>query len=226
MACWAQSIALMFRIAFLIFSVGGLAGCSPSKERPLPYFNTPDFTPFFLESKADIEKQITHKIGTFQFTNQQNEIVDESAIENKIHVANFIFTSCGSICPVMTDHMKLVQAAFANDEKVVMLSFSVTPWIDDVARLNAYAERNGIQSKNWHLLTGEKSEIYSLARQSYFAEENLGFTKDSTEFLHTEHILLVDQSNRIRGIYNGTLEFDILQLIRDIKLLKKEKSLP
>jgi protein SCO1 len=213
----------MYRIVFLIFSFGWLTGCSPSRERLLPYFNTPDFTPLFLESKPDIEAQITHRIGTFQFINQHNKTIDQSAIENKIHVANFIFTSCGSICPVMTDHMKLVQGALANDEKVVMLSFSVTPWIDDVARLNAYAERNNIQSKNWHLLTGKKSEIYTLARQSYFAEENLGFTKDSTEFLHTEHILLVDRAKRIRGIYNGTLKFDILQLIEDIKLLRKEE---
>lgn len=170
-----------------------------------------------------MEEQITHRIGTFQFINQHNKTIDQSVIENKIHVANFIFTSCGSICPVLTENMKLVQGAFGSDEKVVMISFSVTPWIDDVARLNAYAERNDIRSKNWHLLTGKKSEIYTLARQSYFAEENLGFTKDSTEFLHTEHILLVDPSKRIRGIYNGTLKFDILQLIEDIKLLRKKE---
>lgn len=101
----------------------------------------------------------------------------EKDIAGKIHVANFIFTSCGSICPVMTKHMKSVQERFANNPDVVILSYSVTPWIDDVDRLKTYADNNGITSPNWHLLTGNKSEIYTLARQSYFAEEDLGFTK-------------------------------------------------
>jgi protein SCO1/2 len=143
-------------------------------------------------------------------------------VENKIHIASFIFTRCESICPVMTKHLKLLQDEFKNKNEVVILSYSVTPWIDSVARLKEYADANEITSPNWHLLTGSKSEIYTLARQSYFAEEDLGFTKDSTEFLHTEHILLVDKTKRIRGIYNGTLQLEIEQLIRDINLLKDE----
>ena len=143
-------------------------------------------------------------------------------IEGKIHVANFIFTSCGSICPTMTRHLKLVQDEFRSDTTVVLLSYSVTPWIDTVDKLKIFADKNGINSTNWHLLTGNKSEIYTLARQSYFAEEDLGFTKDSTEFLHTEHVLLVDKNKRIRGIYNGTLQLEAEQLIEDIKTLTKE----
>jgi protein SCO1/2 len=196
--------------------------CSSTQEKRLPYFNTPDFTPHFINDEREVVDQIFHQIDSFRFTDQDNQTITQSVIEGKIHVANFVFTSCGSICPVMTDHMKLVDKAFGNDSELVILSYSVTPWIDDVPRLKEYATRNNIETKNWHFLTGKKSDIYTLARQSYFAEEDLGFTKDSTEFLHTEHFLLVDKSKRIRGIYNGTLELDIRQLIDDIKLLKAE----
>lgn len=120
--------------------------------------------------------------------------------------------------------MKSVQEKFGNNPNIVILSYSVTPWIDDVSRLKKYADDNEITSPNWHLLTGKKSEIYSLARQSYFAEEDLGFTKDSTEFLHTEHVLLIDQSKRIRGIYNGTLQLEIEQMIKDMEVLIKEEE--
>jgi protein SCO1/2 len=102
------------------------------------------------------------------------------------------------------------------------LSYSVTPWIDSTSVLKAFKKRNGINNPNWHFLTGSKSKIYDLARKSYFAEEDLGFTKDSTEFLHTEHFILVDKSKRIRGIYNGTLSFEMYQMIDDIQTLKKE----
>lgn len=122
---------------------------------------------------------------------------------------------------MMTQHMKLVQEKFGDNPDVIILSYSVTPWIDNVSRLNKYAEANGINSPNWHLLTGKKSEIYTLARTSYFAEEDLGFTKDSTEFLHTEHVLLIDQSKRIRGIYNGTLQLEMEQMMEDIGTLLK-----
>jgi len=104
----------------------------------------------------------------------------------------------------------------------VFLSFSVTPWIDSVPILRGYKQHNDITNPNWHFLTGSREKIYQLARTSYFAEEDLGFTKDSTEFLHTEHILLIDKTRRIRGIYNGTLKLDIEHLITDIETLSKE----
>jgi protein SCO1/2 len=151
-------------------------------------------------------------------------LITQKDIEGKIHVANFIFTSCGSICPVMTSHLKLLQQAFENNSNVVLLSYSVTPWIDSVPRLQQYAISNDIHSKNWHLLTGSKSIIYTLARTSYFAEEDLGFTKDSTQFLHTEHIILVDKNKRIRGVYNGTLQLETEQMVKDIQMLMEEKE--
>ncbi len=200
-----------------------LVSCSNGiKESPLPYYNTPDFNPEFIANTKNIDKSIPHTIANFSFTDQHGKAVTQKDIEGKIHVANFMFTSCGSICPEITKNLKLVQKAFKNDSDVVILSYSVTPWIDSVNRLKTYALKNQITSPNWHLLTGDKGDIYKLARKSYYAEEDLGFTKDSTQFLHTEHILLVDKTKRIRGIYNGTLPLEMEQLIKDIRKLQKE----
>lgn len=217
----------MYRIVFsrnnglILLFVLVFAACSSEKER-LPYYNTPDFTPVFIQNPNHITDSITHRIGSFSFTDQDGQIISDKTIDGKIHVANFIFTSCGNICPIITQNLKKAGIYFKNDSNVVLLSFSVTPWIDDVATLKAYKQRSGIANKNWHFLTGSRAEIYNLARKSYFAEEDLGFTKDSTQFLHTEHILLIDKTKRIRGIYNGTLKLEIDQLIKDIRALKKE----
>ena len=200
------------------------SACHLQKQQQLPYYNTPDFTPVFVPEGRLPGSLVQHTIDTFSFTDQHGHIISSRQVAGKIHVANFIFTSCSSICPVMTKHMKLLQQAFQQDTGVVLLSYSVTPWIDSVSRLKQYAISNGITDPNWHLLTGDKNQIYTLARQSYFAEEDLGFSKDSTDFLHTEHVLLVDPAKRIRGIYNGTLQLDMEQLIADIRTLQKEKG--
>ena len=211
----------MYRIAYLLLSSVLFWGCSDQEKINLPYYNEPDFTPIFLKEKSEIERKITHKIADFSFTNQDSIAINQSVIDNKIHVANFIFTSCGSICPTMTKHLKIVSDSLKNDEDVVFLSYSVTPWIDKPSVLKKYLEINHIQNKNWQFLTGEKNKIYTLARKSYFAEEDIGFSKDSTEFLHTEHFVLVDKTKRIRGIYNGTLKLEMEQLISDIKNLEQ-----
>jgi protein SCO1 len=221
MVCWGRKIASILPIVFLSsFSI--LFSCKKQADTSLPYYNTPEFYPVFMSDAREIAAKVTHQIGDFSFTNQHNQTVTQKEIEGKVHVANFIFTSCGSICPKMTNHMKIVSDAFRDDKEVLLLSYSVTPWIDNVARLKTYAEENDINSRNWHLLTGNKTKIYDLARRSYFAEEDLGFTKDSTEFLHTEHFVLIDRTKRIRGIYNGTLLLEMEQLIADIKELKRE----
>jgi protein SCO1/2 len=219
-----QIVSLRSKIILAIILL--IAGCtSKSVTKPgIPFYNKPDFTPLFLHSKDEIHQQVNHTIGNFEFKNQYGKTITQKNIEGKIHVANFIFTSCGSICPVMTTHLKLLQKEFENNSDVVLLSYSVTPWIDSIPRLLQYAKTNDIHSKQWHLLTGNKSDIYTLARTSYFAEEDLGFTKDSTQFLHTEHIILVDKSKRIRGVYNGTLQLETEQMVKDIQLLLAEKE--
>ena len=117
--------------------------------------------------------------------------------------------------------MGLIEKEFFESTSVNLISFTVTPWIDNPFTLKRYKEEFTLNSSNWHFLTGNKKKIYEIARKNYFAEEELGFTKDSTDFLHTEHFILVDDNLRIRGIYNGTLELDVKQLINDINILKK-----
>lgn len=218
----ALKIVKMYQIVFLLLSSWLLMNCADKKldSMALPYYNDPDFTPVFIENEADVKTKISHTISDFSFLNQDSLEVSQATIDGKIHVANFIFTSCGSICPTMTKNMKTVSDSLKND--VVFLSYSVTPWIDKPSVLKKFKAKNKIENPNWHFLTGSKSTIYQLARKSYFAEEDIGFSKDSTEFLHTEHFILVDKTKRIRGIYNGTLALEMQQLIEDIKTLKAE----
>ncbi|NMH28529.1 SCO family protein [Flavobacterium silvaticum] len=198
-----------------------LISCQQQKTQPIPFYDSADFTPLFLtQSQAD--NSIRHKISSFSLTDENGKPFTNSSISGKIYVADFIFTSCGSICPKMTDQMKLVGTAFEKDTSVAIVSYSVTPWIDTPEILRNYKHTKGITKPDWHFVTGNKAEIYDLARRGYFAEEKLGFSKNSSEFLHTEHFILVDAKGRIRGIYNGTLALEAKQLIDDIQELKKE----
>ncbi len=213
----------MYRIVFLISCSVGLVYCSnKQKIAVLPYYNTADFTPHFIDAAA-AEKTITHTIADFSCSNQDGKNITQKNIEGRIHVANFFFTACGSICPKMMSNLKAAYEPFKKDSNIIFLSYSVTPWKDSVQKLKRYADNNAIDFPNWHLLTGNKAAIYKLARTSYFAEEDFGFSRDSSQFLHTEHILLIDKHKRIRGIYNGTLQLETEQLASDIEVLKKEE---
>lgn len=219
---WEQKIAsmktrLLFQISLCLLGIA----CSEPSPSQIPFYNEADFTPYFLTQEA-AEKQITHRISSFEFYNQDSSLVTGTSLKGKIYVANFIFTTCNNICPDMISQMKRIEKAFLGNPQVAFLSFSVTPWIDDVKTLKKYSELNQISTPQWSLLTGDKEAIYTLARKSFFAEESLGFTKDSNEFLHTEHFILVDQKGRIRGIYNGTLPLDADQSIEDIRTLLAE----
>ncbi len=214
----------MYRIVYLLLSSFIFWSCTKSTEETfkLPYYNEPDFSPIFIENKSEVGKKINHQIQNFSFSNQDSLPISQVDIEGKIHVANFIFTKCGVVCPMLTKNLKTVSDSLEAENDLVFLSYSVTPWIDSPSVLKSYKQRNNIKNKNWHFLTGNKSEIYNLARKSYFAEEDIGFAKDSTQFLHTEHFILVDKDKRIRGIYNGTLSFEMQQLIEDIRVLNSE----
>lgn len=221
----APKTAKMYRIVFLWCSSVLLAACTLRQDKTistLPYYNTPDFTPHFIDNPEEVAAQITHTIAPFNFLNHDSVAITPDIFRDQIHVANFIFTSCGSICPTMTRNMKLLSDSLGN-RPVVLLSYTVTPWIDKPHVLRRYRDDNGIHNPRWHFVTGNKAALYNLARQSYFAEEDLGFTKDSTEFLHTEHVILVDKNKRIRGVYNGTLPLDMLHLLEDINTLAAEQ---
>ncbi|MEO6285415.1 MAG: SCO family protein [Dyadobacter sp.] len=170
----------------------------------------------------DTVKSPVHRIAEFSLIDQDNQLISNAMFDGKIYVANFFFTSCPSICPKMTTNLKFVADQFKNSPDIFFISHSVTPWIDSVARLNQFASRYKIRSSQWHLVTGRKEEINMLARRSYFAEEELGLTKDSAGFVHTEHCLLIDRERRIRGIYNGTLPLEMQRLAEDIRVLIQE----
>lgn len=210
-----KKFLLLFSISLICLS------CKKEvKELSLPFFNTADFTPEWIDEGSKAYKQI-HSIDQFSFLNQDGDIVSNSDLEGSIYVADFFFTICPSICPKMTSNLATIQEAF-KPEEVKLLSFSVMPWADSVSVLHSYAEVRGIDSKQWNLLTGETEEIYNLARRSFFAEKEIGLNKDTNEFLHTENFILVDQMGRIRGVYNGTLPLEMIRLKEDIKTLLEQ----
>jgi protein SCO1/2 len=206
----------------MIIALAGiaLAGCKKYVHLSLPYFNTPDFTPVWVD-KTDPAYRRLHTIPPFAFTDQNGQLITQNSTRGKIYVANFFFTRCGNICPKMMDNMKKVSAAFAGNPNVIIISHSVAPWYDDVSVLKKYAAEKDINNPNWHLVTGSKEQIYSIARQGYFAD---AATKSAitTRFLHTENFILVDRQGHIRGVYNGTIDFEVDNLMRHIKVLEKE----
>ena len=202
-----------------------LAGCknnSKDESLSLPFINKPDFTPEWIK-KNDPGYSFIHSIPAFSFTDQDGKTITEKTVEGKIYVADFFFTRCGSICPKMTNNIGLLQQYFKDNKEVIFLSHSVTPEMDSVPVLKEYAAAKGVISGKWHLLTGNKEEIYKLARQQYYAGDTIGYYQAGNEFLHTENFILVDKHRRIRGVYNGTLELEMERLEDDINTLLKEE---
>ena len=204
-------------ISIFIFIISLMLACN-KKQETLPYYNTPDFEPVWNPCK----EMKLHSIPAFSFTNQSNQKITDKNLERKITIVNFIFTTCGGICPDMTRNLRVVLDTFASDNLIQFQSYSVKPWEDSVTRLKEFADIYSLNEKKWNLLTGDKATIYELARKAFFAEEDAGYNKDSTEFLHTENVLLIDKNKHIRGLYKGTLPLDMQHLITDINILKKE----
>lgn len=214
--------------AFLIL-IFFLASCSEKKQEKesrvdsLPYYAEASFTPQWI-SPQDPFLADFHQIPAFSLLNQEGDTITERSISGKIYVADFFFSTCPGICPKMTKNMVMVQEAFLEDEEILLLSHSVMPSWDSVSVLKAYAEEHGVNSQKWHLLTGNMEEIYSLGREQYFVEEDLGLQKSADDFLHTENFVLIDKQRHIRGIYNGLNKNSVQQLIADIKTLKLENT--
>lgn len=173
-------------------------------------------------SKQHIKK--FHRIADFKLKNQNNEWVTQKTFQNKIYVADFFFTTCPSICPIMTENMSFIQNTFKNDSSVLLLSHSVTPKIDSVAQLKKYALEKGVIDEKWHLVTGPKKEIYDLARQSYLAVKT-NESGNLYDMIHTENFILIDPDRRIRGFYDGTVKEDMKEIQKDILNLKAEYSI-
>lgn len=209
-------------LVMLVFSVVGVYVfyLLLTPEKKLPIYSPIDVNPRLVDASLQHVKK-NHKIADFSLVNQNNELVTLATFEDKIYVADFFFTRCGTICPIMTTNMADIQKAFLNDDEVLLLSHSVTPVMDSVSVLKEYAINKGVVDSKWHLVTGDKKEIYNLARKSYFAVLNEG-DGGVQDFIHTEQFVLVDKKKRIRGYYDGTDPNEILRIIEDISILKRE----
>ncbi|MAC92137.1 MAG: SCO family protein [Flavobacteriaceae bacterium] len=189
-------------------------------ERRLPIYQPSMVNYELVDSTLQHVKKF-HKIAPFTLTNQNGKIVTEQDYDNKIYVADFFFTTCPTICPKMTENMGQLQNEYLEDSQIKFISFSVTPQIDSVQQLKKYAIEKGVNDCKWNLVTGNKKEIYSLARKSYLAVKDDG---DGGQFdmIHTENFILVDPEKRIRGFYDGTDIEAMNTLITDISILKEE----
>ena len=209
-------IVLLVLSVVIIFSIYQVL--VPKKR--LKIYQPSDVNAALVDSTLQYKKKY-HSIGDFSLINQNGDTITQENYKDKIYIADFFFTTCVTICPVMTDHMVQIQKEIINDDEVMLLSHSVTPEIDTVAQLKRYAKKKGVIDKKWNLVTGDKKQIYTLARKSYLA------VKDNPDagpydMVHTENFMLIDKKKQIRGFYDGTKSEDIDRLLADIKHLKKE----
>ncbi|MCL6293653.1 SCO family protein [Jejuia spongiicola] len=189
--------------------------------KPLPIYQPAMVSTELVDSTIQHQKKY-HKIVDFSLTNQNGKTITQNDYKDKIYVADFFFTTCQTICPIMTGHMHDIQKEIMNDNDVMLLSHSVTPQIDTVAQLKRYAVKKGVVDAKWNLVTGDKKQIYELARKSYLAVKDNG-DGGPFDMIHTENFMLIDKKRQIRGFYDGTNSEEIDRLLLDIAHLKKEK---
>ncbi|MCH7785836.1 MAG: SCO family protein [Bacteroidetes bacterium] len=204
-------------IILLSFVVLCIVSCNQTSKKQLPVYNPSDFNPELVD-RSLLNTSENHTVADFKLINQNGQTITQEDYKNKIYVVDFFYTSCPSICPIMTDNMGKLQKKFIDNSEIMFLSLSVTPKIDSVAVLRKYADDKGVIDAKWNITTGDKKHIYELARKSYFAvvEQGDGGLQD---FIHTPNFILVDKKKQIRGVYDGTDDTEILRLIDDIKIL-------
>lgn len=189
-----------------------------SAGRELPYYSDASLTPRWPATNAD--RAGVHRVGDFQLVDASGRSVSRRDVKDRIYVASFFYTQCRTLCPDLRAQLARIRDEFRGDSTVFILSHSVMPEIDDAARLAHYAVRNGVDGRQWKLLTGARTELARLARDAYFVElaDTTGNTRGRLR--HTETLVLVDGDGHIRGVYDGSLAYDVTQLIADIHHLK------
>lgn len=210
----------------LIFFAGVIVAyfMSQPKEKKLPVINPMDVEEEMVDPEL-LRIGYGHKIGSFRFANQDGKTIADDEVGGKVYVAEYFFTTCKSICPIMNKEMQRVHAAYKNENDFRILSFTVDPETDTVAQMKRYADEHGANDGKWHFLTGKKEDLYDLARKSYFVlrpaeAQNLGDA--GSDFIHTNNFVLVDRESRIRGYYDGTSKKEVDKLIKDIGRLLEE----
>ena len=185
----------------------------------LPVYQPAQVTGELVDSTVQHIKKY-HTIAGFKLVNQNGDTITQEDYKDKIYIADFFFTTCQTICPKMTGNMAKIQEVIKDDKEVLLLSHTVTPDIDSVAQLKKYALEKGVIDGKWNLVTGDKKQIYDLARKSYLVAKDVPYSP--YDLVHTENFVLVDKKKRIRGYYDGTDEEAIKQLLHDLEILKKE----
>jgi protein SCO1/2 len=215
---WLKKFAIVLFIlsVIIIYSIYTLLN---PKER-LPVFQPDMVNAELVDSTVQYIRKY-HTVKDFKLINQNGDTITEDFYEDKIYVADFFFTTCLTICPVMTDHMLKIQEKIKDDPEVLLLSHTVFPKTDSVPVLKEYAIEKGVIDEKWNLVTGDKKHIYDLARKSYLASKSNG-DGGPYDMIHTENFVLVDKEKRIRGFYDGTDAEAIEDLLHDIKVLKAE----
>ena len=194
-------------------------------KETLPIINPIDLNEEMVDSSL-LRIGRDHKIGSFSFLSQEGKIITDKNVRGKVFVAEYFFTTCGTICPQMNRQMQRVQKAYNNNPALKIVSFTVNPEVDTVEQMKRYAFEHGANKNQWFFLTGEKEQLYRVARTSFFVlkpaeAQNLGDA--GSDFIHTSNFVLVDKSMRIRGYYDGTSAKEVDKLIKDIFSLLKEK---
>jgi len=193
-------------------------------KKMLPIYQPADFNPELVDTSVQHVKKY-HTVSDFSLVNQNGTAITQEDYKNKIYVADFFFTTCPTICPIMTKNMAFIQEQILDDEEVMLLSHSVTPVIDSVPQLKKYALEKGVIDRKWNLVTGDKKQIYQLARKSYMAVKDDG-DGGPFDMIHTENFILVDKQRRIRGTYDGTNPEEIEELLQDLAILKASYNDP
>ena len=207
-------------VFFIVFSVVAISSFNyvQTQEKKLPIYSPSMVSDELVEEELRYVKKY-HRISDFSLLNQNGNNVNQEDYKNKIYVADFFFTTCPDICPIMTGNMLYLQENL-KDTNVMLASFSVTPKIDTVEVLKEYSTLKGVDDSRWNLMTGDKKQIYDLARKSYLVAKAIPDGKNHG-MIHTENFVLVDRDKRIRGYYDGTNIEDMNKLLDDIQILIK-----
>ncbi len=189
-------------------------------ERTLPIYQPSMVNADLVDTTIQYVRKY-HKIADFKLVNQNGDTITQDYYKDKIYLVDFFFTTCQTICPIMTDNMVKVQEKIKNNPEVFLLSHTVIPAADSVPVLKKYAQENGVIDKKWNLVTGDKKQIYDLARKSYLASKSTG-DGGKYDLIHTENLVLVDKNKQIRGLYDGTDPKSFKAVIEDIDILQKK----
>lgn len=207
-------------LALLLWTTLIVAGCNPVKSSyELPILGRKEFVEKEVNGQT-VTDTLYHTIAPFEFLDQDSTIITNATFNNQVYVADFFFTSCPTICPVMKQQMLRVYQAYENDPEVAIISHTIDPTHDTVALLKDFAQKLGVSSSKWHFVTGDKDEIYDLGEQSYMVVANED-EEAPGGYIHSGAFLLIDKKGRIRGVYDGTVAEQVDVLINDIKRLTR-----